>query len=420
MVDGPAITELGRSRLIRRWSAVGRSTDMFDLNLRHLAALPTIIRLRGIAAAAVAMGISQPALTQGVHNLEAQLGVRLFERHAAGTSPTPAGVLLAAGVERTLDHLHRGFHGLAGAGARPEMAVTMVQLRSLLSLADHGGFALAARALDLAEGTVHRAVRTLERQLAMSLVVRRGRRVALTDHGRLLAGAIRLMAREMEAAIIALVGADSRNEAVAIGAMPLCRAQLLPRALQHMLDERPDLGIRIVEGSWKELVELLRDGTLDMMIGALRENPAPQDLDQRMLFEDRLVIVAGAGHPLQDVSAPSVGQLSAFRWIVGPVGSPLRAQWERLFGDHALPAAPIECGSVSMIRGLLRSSDLLTLLSPAQVAADLSDGTLSIIGRQSGLSGRRIGAVMRAGFHPTPVQSALLDALNKSSGQLGL
>jgi LysR family transcriptional regulator of gallate degradation len=41
----------------------------------------------------------------------------------------------------------------------------------------------------------------------------------------------------------------------------------------------PGVLIDVVEGSWRELVEPLRDGVIDLMIGALRDEPPP-DLAQ--------------------------------------------------------------------------------------------------------------------------------------------
>ena len=52
------------------------STDPFDLNLRHLRALLAIREHGGITAAADAVSLSQPALTQGLAKLEHSLAIR--------------------------------------------------------------------------------------------------------------------------------------------------------------------------------------------------------------------------------------------------------------------------------------------------------------------------------------------------------
>ena len=77
----------------------------FDLNLRHLRALPLIARLRTIRAAAEAANLSQPALTQGLGKIEAQLGLRLFDRHANVMAVTVEGAAFLERAGHALEHL---------------------------------------------------------------------------------------------------------------------------------------------------------------------------------------------------------------------------------------------------------------------------------------------------------------------------
>src|SRR3546814_1569225 len=53
---------------------------LWNLNIRHLRALAAICRLGSVSAAAQTIGLSQPAVTQGMARLELQLGRTLFER----------------------------------------------------------------------------------------------------------------------------------------------------------------------------------------------------------------------------------------------------------------------------------------------------------------------------------------------------
>ena len=69
--------------------------DPFDLNLRHLRGAVAIAAQHSMNAAARAVNLSQPALTQGLAKLERQLGVELFTRRADGMATTPEGERLA-------------------------------------------------------------------------------------------------------------------------------------------------------------------------------------------------------------------------------------------------------------------------------------------------------------------------------------
>ncbi|MEI9852141.1 MAG: LysR family transcriptional regulator [Sphingomonas sp.] len=394
----------------------------FDLNLRHLRALPTIIARGSMSAAADAVSLSQPALTQGLAKLEAQLGVALFERRPDGVRPTPEGSALADRAAAAFAQLEAAARSTAPGGTRsflrPEQLMTATQLRAFLAMVDAGSFVGAAAATGLSQPALHRAVRDLERICAVALVERRGRGVATTAAGNRLARGIRLAEREIELALaeIAAEGAPQADRVV-VGAMPLSRAELIPRAVARLVKAMPQASVDIVDGSWNELVEPLRDGVLDLMIGALRPEPPPE-LRQTPLFTARLVVVARAGHPLAAEPRPSLAELARYPWIVGRARTPVRARWERLFAGMALPAAPIECGSVTTIRGMLRESDCLTLLSPDQFAFEAGAGLLRRIGELDADLSRVIGIIARADWRPGVVGRRFVALLEEVAREL--
>ncbi|OYY89382.1 MAG: LysR family transcriptional regulator [Sphingomonas sp. 28-66-16] len=387
------------------------SLNPFDLNLRHLRSLASIVARGSMSAGAEAVSLSQPALTQGLAKLERQLGVRLFERRSDGVLPTSEGTILADRSSAAFAHLaHAARSATRGSRgfARPEQLMTATQLRALLRLADVGSFVGAAQATGLSQPALHRAVRDLEQISAVALIERRGRGVVLTVAGRRLVRGVRLAANEIAAALVEMrPDLAEGGTRITIGAMPLSRALLLPRAIAQLAKTAPHVTTDIVEGAWRELVEPLRDGVIDLMIGALRPEPLA-DLEQRPLFFDRLVVVGRAGHPLAGIAAPSLDQLAQFPWIVGRPGTPLRLHWEAMFAGRRLPLAPVECGSVMMIRGVLRDSDFLTLVSPAQVALEVEAGILAQLGPAIADSVRNIGIVTRAGWRPTAMQAHFL------------
>lgn len=58
------------------------------LIFRKLEMVEAVAKLGSVSAAAEAMGISQPALTQGIKTIEAQLNITLFRRGPRGLQPT--------------------------------------------------------------------------------------------------------------------------------------------------------------------------------------------------------------------------------------------------------------------------------------------------------------------------------------------
>ena len=386
----------------------------YDLNLRHLRALAEIARTGTISAAADAISVSQPALTQGLAKLERVLELELFSRSVEGMQATGPGQAMVARCEAAFAELERharaAFRRPGRGFARPDRLMTSVQLRALIAVADAGSFVSAAAATGLSQPALHRAVRDLEQIGGAVLIERRGRGIALSIAGRRLARGARLAAAEIAAGLREAGQQRTGQEIIHVGTMPLARARVLPAALVRLIDnaaERPI--VRVVEGAWADLIEPLRDGVIDMLVGALRESVEP-DLVQKPLFRDIVAVIARAGHPLAG-RHPELDDLARNEWIVGPHRTPIRTQWEHLFSDCPRPVAPIECGSTMVISGILARSDLLALLSPNQVAVELRAGILTRIGAPIAGATRTIGLTTRAGWRPTAGQRRFITCL---------
>ena len=87
---------MGPSPIALRNRLLGRA------RLRHLQALSRLVDLRSMGRAAQALGISQPAMSQLVADLEALMEIRLFRRHAKGVEPTALAISLASMAQRML------------------------------------------------------------------------------------------------------------------------------------------------------------------------------------------------------------------------------------------------------------------------------------------------------------------------------
>lgn len=383
----------------------------YELNLRHLRGLLAIQELGSVSAAAAALSLSQPALTQGLVKLEMLLGHVLFERRPDGMLITGSGELLVARVRAAVTHLRTAIRQLGVEAHEPERRLSMTQLRALLALVQTGSFAAAAIQAESSQTAMHRAVRDLENVVQKKLVERRGRSVHVNFAGRRFARSVRLAVHEIEAAFSEL-GIDPGNPIIALGTTPLTRAFLTPEAMAMMVAEKFPAGFQVSEGSWGELVELLRDGAIDLIVGELSDFESP-DLAKTALYDESLVIVAGKQHPLVGKRPPSLAELARYPWIVSPDVSPLRAEWERLFPVDMRPNAPIECGSIMIIGRLLTSSDLLTLATPDQVALQIRSGLLSRVGQPLTERNYTVGITMRQSWRPTVAQRRFIQALRE-------
>ncbi|WP_029056919.1 LysR family transcriptional regulator [Stappia stellulata] len=112
------------------------------MSLSHLRSFIEVYRHRSFTAAARALGLTQPALSQHVASLEGQLGRPLFDRHARGVLPTAAADDLAARLGSSLDDAETA---LASAQARSAMLTGTIHLAGPADFLAEGCAPLLAR-----------------------------------------------------------------------------------------------------------------------------------------------------------------------------------------------------------------------------------------------------------------------------------
>lgn len=400
-----------------------------QLNLRHLHVLSEIARCGTISAAARTVALSQPAITQAVAAMERTLGgAPLFDRTNSGMRVTTAGQLFVERIDRAILHLreaisdtHRASPIDAARLKRMERGMTTAQLKSLVAVVEQGSFSQAARAAAVSQPTMHRAARELEALVGLALFERTSFGVQPTKEAERLARGAKLAFAEIDQARAEIGtlhgGEDGRT---VIGAMPLARSYLLPRALIEFTTEHPLHSVSILEGSYDTLIAQLRSGAADFLIGALRDKLVYKDVIQEHLFDDELAIIMRAGHPLAQRKRASMSTLAKYPWIAPRRESPLHAHFDALFraADLIPPASTIECNSLVAARSLLLESDRLMLLSVHQIHYDLQAGLLAALPHPMGQVTRAIALTVRAGWRPTAAQARLLEMVRARSRQV--
>lgn len=383
---------------------------MISANLRHLRVFVEVARGGSVTRAAEAACVSQPAVTQALTKLEQVAGLDLFRRTPQGLFPTEAGAVLRDRCIRALDILDQGFADLA---PRLSLTATRAQLQALVAVVESQNFSLAARRLGLAQPTTHRAVTQLEQEAGRDLFSRTAHGVVPTRACAALARAVRLAFAELDQASAELAELAGREGGkIVLGAMPLSRSFILPQALGRFRRLRPQIPVSVVEGTYDELLTGLRRGEIDLLLGALRF-PAPiDDVVQERLFDDSLVLLAGADHPLRQ-GGVTLEALGRYPWLVPRQGTPSRAQFDAMFADHGLrlPGGLTETGSVILMREMLTDGHHLACISNAQARGELERGLVHALDFRVPGAARPIGLTLRLGWRPTPAQADLLSAI---------
>jgi DNA-binding transcriptional LysR family regulator len=148
--------------------------------------------------------------------------------------------------------------------------MTLQQLTYFLAAAEHGSFTAAADALRLARPSVSEQIGNLEAELGVALFVRAGRRLVLTDAGRLLQPeAERTLAAAGDAAEIVRRARTLTGGTASLGTFSTAHHLLLPGLVEDFVRRHPEVAVRVVGENSVQLVEAVRGGRLEAGLVAL-------------------------------------------------------------------------------------------------------------------------------------------------------
>ncbi|MEV6345347.1 LysR substrate-binding domain-containing protein [Actinoplanes sp. NPDC051851] len=171
-------------------------------------------------------------------------------------------------------------------------------LRSLVAVADTGGFQRAATSLHLSQGAVSQHVRRLEAALGRTLVEREGRGSRFTTDGEaLLLHARRILAAHDET--LHAFGVELERTLL-IGSTEHAAAQLLPDLTASLAARFPDRRIRFRIDRGSQLRTALLDGRVDL---ALLLGPA-EEPEARTVGELNLTWYSAPGWQLPPTGEP--------------------------------------------------------------------------------------------------------------------
>lgn len=395
------------------------------VNFRHLKAVIAVAELCSVTRASESLYKAQSAITRSVHALEDALQVELFERKASGMLCNAFGSALLYRATRALHEFEAGINEISGKTRASSQALNLhfpnslfneTRLEAFVKLAETGHMPTVAQNLGITQPAVSRAINDLERTLDMHLFRRTSKGMLLTENGERLLFRVKralLELRQVETDLAALRGTTKGR--VVIGALPLGRTSILPKAIAGLLEQHPQLQIATVEGPFDSLASQLRAGDIDFIFGALRPADQARDFTTEPLINDSMSVVVRAGHPLTRLPAPTLADLTAWRWILPNGRTPARMQLDLAFKLEQLapPVPAVETSDLAVLRGVLLDTDQVTAISARQLAYEIAAGMLTVLNIPLPNTTRVIGITQRADTDCSPGARAMMAVIRR-------
>ena len=277
-------------------------------------------------------------------------------------------------------------------------------LQTFLEVARQRSVGKAADALAITQPAVTRTMRELEDILGVSLLEKDGRGIRISHFGEVFlkhAGeSLAAVQRGMDSLAQAL---KSEGPPVRIGTLPTASATIMPDAVAEFLATGTGSQVTIVSGENRVLLNSLRLGELDLVVGRLAAPEYMTGLSFEPLYSEEVAIIVSPNHPLLARRNFTLGALANYTVLMPTKNSVIRPFVDRLLLTNGIPDLPntVETVSDSFGRAFVTRHDAIWFISRGVVADELQSGRLAELEIDMGETRGAVGLTTPAAVEPS-------------------
>lgn len=188
------------------------------------------------------------------------------------------------------------------------------RLNHAVAVARGGSFTAGAAIVGITQSAITKSIADLERQIGYSIFHRTSRGALLTEQGRDFAErAARLLEDAQE--LLRRPRDDDYAGVLRIGICPASLEWCLAEPLEHLLARRPSIRLDVSSSSFERMIQLLRNGGVDVAIGLDAAFRAWSDLRRYRLISNTATLFVRKAHPLLDRTNITPRDLAEFDFI---------------------------------------------------------------------------------------------------------
>lgn len=294
-------------------------------------------------------------------------------------------------------------------------------LQCFMEVARLGHVGRAADQLAVTQPAVSKTLRELEELLNVRLFTRGPKGLALTPLGEAFQHHAATGVVALQQAIDCVAQGGLRGDTgIRIGALPTVAVRLMPQAVRELTSQRRDAAVHLITGPNRTLLERLKRGELDLVVGRLADPDQMVGLAFEQLYLERMAVVVRPDHPLLAERPFDRRRVAAFEVLM-----PSREDITRPIADRLLIAngiggveRRIETVSSDFSRAYLKRTDAVWIISHGVAALDLAAGDLVELPVDVSATLGPVGMTRRADDRPTPIVGQFMKATRTAAERL--
>ncbi len=295
--------------------------------------------------------------------------------------------------------------------------MTLEQLKVFVAVAEREHVTRAAEALNLAQSAASAAIAALEGRHGTKLFHRVGRRIELTEAGRVFLHEAKAVLARADAAELTLAELSGLKRGVLnLAASQTIASYWLPRHLVEFRRSHPGVDVRLSVGNTAQAVRAVNDGLVEL--GFVESAVNDPNLLTQPVARDRMVIVVAPDHPMARRGTIEPDDLYATDWVLREPGSGTRSAMERALSEQQILVdrlhVALELPSNEAVRAAVESGMGATAISASVVASSIEAGLLHMVAHQ--LPDREFCIIRHAERHAGKAAEALQKLILTTSG----
>jgi len=257
--------------------------------------------------------------------------------------------------------------------------MTLEQLRIFVEVAQREHLTQAAGALLLTPSAVSASIRVLEERYGTPLFNRVGRRIELSEAGRLFLPEARITLASARTAELTLseLGGLQRGT-LQIQASQTIASYWLPPLLVQFRQRYPQIELSLTAGNTRQVAQAVADGAADL--GFIEGHIELAELAISAVGQDRIVVIVAPGHPWADGRPLAPQALLDGRWILREQGSGTRSAFEAMLAQAGVDIGGLDVAltlpSNEAVRSAVMAGPFATVVSELVVASHVQAGLL--------------------------------------------
>ncbi len=295
--------------------------------------------------------------------------------------------------------------------------MTLTELKYIVAVARERHFGRAAEACFVSQPTLSVAIKKLEEELGVQLFERGGSEVSITPVGeQIVEQAQRVLEQTSAIREIAEQGKDPLVGLLRVGVIYTIGPYLLPQLVRRMIEDAPKMPLLLQENFTVKLLELLRQGDIDIAI--LADPFADHGLITLGVYDEPFVVAVPKQHPWARRASISSTELKEQTMLLLGTGHCFRDQVLEVCPElsrYSQASAGIqktfEGSSLETIRHMVASGIGITVLPWTACAQPRDDDLLRYIPFDAPPPHRRVSLVWRKSFTRAPAIEALRRAI---------